>query len=254
MSLPARLLEVQMGTNIKQRFAIMVAVTALLGAAVLGLWLFGVYDRAADVDPSPISEGVGEGGEDDGFPVVDWDYWLSVNPDIVAWVSVPGTDIDYPVVQASADDPTFYLDHDVYRGWNPYGCPYLDAGCAERGIDSPLALMFAHHMNDGTMFSAFASYSDRGFAETHDEVLLQTPEEKIRLRVIAADVVDSNAEHKRLEFAGDEELDSWLEELLAEADVVFDDDVQTDSVKAFCTCSYGRWNGHERTIVYAMET
>jgi len=240
-----------MSTNIKQRFAIMVTVTALVGAAALGLWLFGIYDRAADVDPSPISKGVGESGEDDGFPVVDWGYWLSVNPDIVAWVSVPGTDIDYPVVQANADDPIFYLDHDVYRGWNPYGCPYLDVGCAERGIDSPLALMFAHHMNDGSMFSAFASYSDRGFAEAHDEVLLQTPKEKIRLKVIAADVVDSNAEYKRFEFATDEEFDSWLEELLAEADVVLDEDAQAQSVKAFCTCSYGRWNGHERTIVYA---
>lgn len=242
-----------MSTNIKRRFAIMATVTALAGAAVLGLWLFSVYDRAVDLDPSPISGGTGEGGEDDGFSVVDWDYWLSVNPDIVAWVSVPGTEIDYPVVQASADDPTFYLDHDVYRSWNPYGCPYLDAGCAERGIDSPLALMFAHHMNDGSMFSAFAGYSDRGFAEAHEEILLQTPGEKIRLEVVAADVVDSDAEHKRLEFADDEELDSWLEGLLAEADVVLDEDAQAQSVKAFCTCSYGRWNGHERTIVYARE-
>lgn len=242
-----------MRTDIKRRFAIMATVTALAGAAVLGLWLFSVYDRAVDVSPSPISGGLAESEEDHGSTKVDWEYWLSVNPDIVAWVSVPGTDIDYPVVQASADDPTFYLDHDVYRGWNPYGCPYLDAGCAERGIDSPLALMFAHHMNDGSMFSAFAGYSDRGFAEAHDKILLQTPEGDIRLNVIAADVVDSNAEHKRLEFADDEELDSWLEELLAKADVVLDENAQAESVKAFCTCSYGRWNGHERTIVYARE-
>ena len=175
----------------------MVAVTALVGAAALGLWLFSVHDRAADVDPSPISaDASGSDAASDGVPTVDWDYWLSVNPDIVAWVSVPGTEIDYPVVQASADDPTFYLDHDVYRGWNPYGCPYLDAACAGRGIDSPLALMFAHHMNDGSMFSAFASYSDAGFAAEHDEILLQTPEGNARLRVVAVDVVDSNVEHK----------------------------------------------------------
>lgn len=240
-----------MRTSIKQRVAAIAAITALAGAAVLGLWIFDVHDRAVDVHPSPISESICEGGEDDDFPMVDWGYWLSVNPDIVAWVSVPGTDIDYPVVQARADDPTFYLDHDVYRGWNPYGCPYLDAGCAERGIDSPLALMFAHHMNDGSMFSAFASYSDRGFATAHDEVLLQTPEKKIRLEVIAVDVVDSDNEYKRLEFADNEEFGSWLEGLLAEADVVLDEGAQAESVKAFCTCSYGRWDGHERTIVYA---
>lgn len=242
-----------MRKTIKSRFALIVAVTALVGAAVLGLWLFSIHDRAVDVDPSPILGKISESEPVDGFSTVDWEYWLSVNPDIVGWVSVPGTDIDYPVVQASENDPTFYLDHDVYGGWNPYGCPYLDAGCAERGIGSPLALMFGHHMNDGSMFSAFASYSGRGFAEAHDEIVLQTPEEGIRLSVIAADVVDSNAEYKRLEFADDGELDSWLEGLLAEADVVLDDDASTDSVKAFCTCSYGRWNGHERTIVYARE-
>ena len=195
-----------MNTNIKRRFAIMVTVTALVGAAALGLWLFSVHDRAADVDPSPISaDASGSDAASDGVPTVDWEYWLSVNPDIVAWVSVAGTEIDYPVVQARSGDPTFYLDHDVYREWNPYGCPYLDAACAGRGIDSPLALMFAHHMNDGSMFSAFASYSDVGFAAEHDEILLQTPEGNARLRVVAVDVVDSNVEHKRLDFATDEE-------------------------------------------------
>lgn len=232
----------------------MVTVTALVGAAALGLWLFSIHDRAADVDPSPISaDASGSDAASDGVPTVDWEYWLSVNPDIVAWVSVAGTEIDYPVVQARSGDPTFYLDHDVYREWNPYGCPYLDAACAGRGIDSPLALMFAHHMNDGSMFSAFASYSDAGFAAEHDEILLQTPEDKMRLRVVAVDVVDSNVEHKRLDFATDEELSSWIDELLGRADVALVDGARTDSVKAFCTCSYGRWNGHERTIVYAQE-
>ena len=209
--------------NVKQRLAVMAAATALVAAAVLGLWLSGIHERAADVEPSPFSGNEVESESPDGFPTVDWGYWLSVNPDIVAWVSVAGTEIDYPVVQARSGDPTFYLDHDVYREWNPYGCPYLDAACAGRGIDSPLALMFAHHMNDGSMFSAFASYSDAGFAAEHDEI------------------------------ATDEELSSWLDELLGRADVALVDGARTDSVKAFCTCSYGRWNGHERTIVYAQE-
>ena len=111
-----------MKTNIKQRLALLASITALIGAAVLGIWLFDIHSRAVDIDPSPVSNTPLECEAGDGFPVVDWEYWLSVNPDIVAWVSVPGTGIDYPVVQASAVDPTFYLDHDVYRGWNPYRC------------------------------------------------------------------------------------------------------------------------------------
>lgn len=239
--------------KIKCRMALAAALAAFVAAGALLAWLCGVHDRAADVEPSPASESPAASEAGDGFPAVDWGYWLSVNPDIVAWVTVPGTSIDYPVVQASADDPTFYLDHDVYRDWNPYGCPYLDAGCAELGVDSPLALMFAHHMNDGSMFSALASCSDAEFAESHSEILLQTPGQKVRLRIVAVDVVDANAEGKRLEFADGEELDAWLGELLANADVVLDAEADAGSVKAFCTCSYGRWNGHERTIAYAVE-
>lgn len=211
-----------MKTKIKGRIAAMTAVTAFIAAGVLFAWLYGIHDRAADLDPSPVFDSPATNEAGDGFPAVDWEYWLSVNPDIVAWVTVPGTDIDCPIVQASPDDPTFYLTHDVYRSWNPYGCPYLDAGCIELGVDSPVALMFAHHMNDDSMFSAFASYSDASFAQAHGEILLQTPEEKVRLGVIAADVVDSNREGKRLEFASDEDFDSWLEELLSNADVVLE--------------------------------
>lgn len=81
MSLPAVFLEVQVSTNIKQRFAIMVAVTALVGAAALGLWLFSIHDRAADVDPSPIlADASGSDAASDGAPTVDWEFWLSVNP------------------------------------------------------------------------------------------------------------------------------------------------------------------------------
>ena len=71
----------------------MVAVTALVGAAALGLWLFSIHDRAADVDPSPIlADASGSDAASDGAPTVDWEFWLSVNPDIVAWVKgVPGS-------------------------------------------------------------------------------------------------------------------------------------------------------------------
>lgn len=242
-----------MSTKNKGRAALVAAMAAFVTAGMLLAWLCGAHGRAADVDPSPALGNRAASESDDGFPAVDWAYWLDANPDVVAWVTVPGTGIDSPVVQAGADDPTFYLDHDVHRDWNPYGCPYLDAGCAELGVDSPLALMFAHHMDDGSMFSAFAGYSDAAFAQSHGEVLLQTPEKKTRLRVVAVDVVDANAEGKRLDFADGDELDAWLGGLLASADVVLDGDARAGSVKAFCTCSYGRWSGHERTVVYAVE-
>lgn len=115
-------------------------------------------------------------------------------------------------------------------------------------------MVFGHHMSDGSMFAAMASYSDKAFAQEHSEILLQTPEEKKRLHVAAADVVDIYNEFKRLGFGDRRDFLAWWEETLEGSDMVLDPNAtDPESVHAFVTCSYGLWNGHERTIVYAVE-
>ena len=249
-----------MKAKTKSRIALVACVLCVMAATILGTWLWCMQEAATNPDPNPMHVEDTQRAEDDPFPEVDWEYWQGINPDVIGWVTVPGTEIDLPIVQAPATDPTYYLYHDVYRNWNCYGCPYLDAECAELGFESPLALTFGHHMNDGSMFAEMASYSDASFMEGHREILLQTPERKYRLQVFAVDVVDSWNEFKQLQFENDDAFASWRENLLESADVVMDDGIDVannDSVEtnmfAFCTCSYGRWNGHERTIVYAVE-
>lgn len=241
-----------MKARTKARMALAAGALLVMAGTILGAWLWCQERAATDPAPSPLEADGGRAAADDGFPEVDWGYWQSVNPDVIGWVTVPGTNIDQPIVQAPADDPTYYLSHDVYRSWSVYGCPYLDAGCAEEGFDSPVALVFGHHMSDGSMFSEFAKYSSSTFAEEHAAILLQTPTRKMRLAVIAADVVNTWSESKQIEFKDSASYEEWLADLLAGADVVVGgESAGTAGVKAFCTCSYGPWSGHERTIAYA---
>lgn len=190
---------------------------------------------------------------DDGFPEVDWEWWQSQNPNVIGWITVTGTNIDLPVCQALGSDSIYYLVHDTYVKWSIYGYSYLDAECVERGFDSPLAMVFVHHMSDGSMFAEMAGYSGQGFFDDHREILLQTPDQKMRLSVVAADAIDSYAEFKRLDFEDADDLQAWWSETWANADVRHSCEVESESIKAFATCSYGPWNGHERTIVYAVE-
>ena len=236
----------------KARIALMMCLLLTLSGLSLALMLMQLSETARKVDPSPVT--VVEQEADGPFPSVDWDYWRGQNPDVVGWITVPGTDIDLPICQAPASNPTYYLSHDVYRNWNFYGCPYLDAECAERGFESPLAMVFGHHMSDGSMFAEMASYPNGDFLDGHRLILLQTPERKYELTVTAADVVDSYSEFKRLEFETQKELDEWWSTTWEKSDVSRDYELSgITSIKAFVTCSYGQWNGHERTIVYAIE-
>ena len=135
--------------------------------------------------------------------------WKDITASVVAWVRVPGTTVDYPIVQGRQESPDFYLTHDVGGERSAWGAPYIDAGCAQ-GAESPLVIVYGHHMSDGTMFAPLAQYSSRGFAEGHRTIQVFTRENAIELEVFAADVVDASSEGKRTDFAGAAELDAYL--------------------------------------------
>lgn len=191
------------------------------------------------------------GGEyDELFPEVDWDYWLSVNPALVGWVTVPGTAIDYAIVQAPDYDPTYYLNHDIFQNWNPAGCPYVDAAC--NGFESPNTYIFGHNMNyNDMMFADFAKFSNESFSAEHPLILLQTPEQKIVLCVSSVGIVNGHEKSKRIEFDSASNLQSWYREKYSSTVVQVDNDVEMTQLFTFVTCSYNYF-ASERTLVYAQ--
>jgi sortase B len=236
------------------RYIVLAAALALLGC---GAWLFLAWDRSFDISPSPrlaVSErayAVGtpsEGTEEetDPFPSVDWEHWRSVNPDVIGWVTVPGTMVDYPIVQAPPDDPTFYLDHDVYRKWSWMGCPYLDAECIDEGLDGLTGVISAHNLTDGSMFAAFAGFSDPDHVQP---IYLQTPKWRRVLTVGAVDVISGKEAKKQAVVGSVDVLEAWYKNEHGEADVRIQEPGRPDAVYVFVTCSYTR-SSNERTLVY----
>lgn len=228
----------------------------IAGVIAAGLALFFLsmahFREKAETLPSPQSAEVQE-VSDDGFPVVDWEYWQGINSDVIGWVTVPGTAIDYPIVQAPADDPDYYLHHDVYRDYNVYGVPYLDADCADTGLlDSRNAVVFGHHMNDGSMFAAFADYSEPDFAKEHARILVQTPEAKKVYQARCVNIVNGTELAKRTDFKDQTDYRKWYDSQLSGADVVLDAITRPETAITFCTCSYN-YSSNERTLVVASE-
>lgn len=238
----------------KAAFGFSVALAALACLIAFGAFLHASYTRAAATDPNP--NGL-EASEKSAFPLVDWAYWQGVNPDVVAWLTVPDTDIDMPIVQAPRDDPTYYLKHDVHGNANHMGCAYLDAACEGEGFDAPAAYLFGHNIEYmQAMFGALANYSDPDFAERHRTLLLQTPDEKRIYRFEGAAVVRGSDRTKRTAFASDEDRAAWYAERLGECAVASEHAKAAGlgadrHLAVFVTCSYGPWAGNERTLVYA---
>ena len=66
------------------------------------------------------------------------------NSDFVGWLSVPGTNIDYPVMQTPAD-PTYYLKHDFEKNYTDYGCPFMQTDCDALAPSDNL-IIYGHNM------------------------------------------------------------------------------------------------------------
>ena len=193
-----------------------------------------------------ISEQTGQEDPDEGVRRIDWD---ALPHEIIAWVEVPGTAIDEPIVQADPGCPDYYLYADVF-GEGGYGTPYIDCDCSLAG---PLTIVYGHHMDDGSVFADFARYSDRDFAAGNRDiyVYVRDGDRRIELEAVAVDIVNANRETLRTEFDDLKEFEAYARETVDESDLVFGLPVEVRHLYAFSTCSYQ--TGNSRTVVYAME-
>ena len=98
-------------------------------------------------------------GKDKKDDSIDWDALKKINKEIVGWIQVKNTHIDYPVLWHKGDSLSgqYYLNHN-YRGeYDSYGTVFVDYRCT-KGTDSKNLVLHAHHMNDGSMFGDLMNY------------------------------------------------------------------------------------------------
>lgn len=89
------------------------------------------------------------------FEYHDFESLIAINPEVVAWITMDGTNINHPVVQA--DDNFKYLDVDFYGDSYAGGTIFLDAGNSRELSDS-YNIIHGHHMAGGAMFGDLAKY------------------------------------------------------------------------------------------------
>ena len=96
------------------------------------------------------------------------------NQDVVGYLKIPGTTIDYPVMQTK-DNPDFYLNHDFDKEYSFYGTPYLSAYCDLKQSDN--LIIYGHNINGGRMFGALTQYKDEKFYKKHKRIKFITDQE-----------------------------------------------------------------------------
>lgn len=105
------------------------------------------------------------------------------NQEMVGWVTIEGTDVDYPVMQ-SPDSNDYYLKHDFYKEEDNNGCIFLDTrNCLENG-DTNL-ILYGHNMRSGLMFGSLKSYQEESYWQEHRSISFSTLYEKRKYEIVA---------------------------------------------------------------------
>ena len=154
----------------------------------------GAAETSQPVDRASVAQttgGAGAASEASAMPKVtlappDYSELIAMNADFFGWLSIEGTNIDYPVMYAPGR-PNYYLTHAFDGSASKSGVPYLDEGCAPKG---GIYLIHGHHMRDRSMFGQLPDYADREFWAAHPLIHFNTTEAWGDYQVIAAFLAD----------------------------------------------------------------
>jgi sortase B len=130
----------------------------------------------------------------------------TANPDIIGWLKIEDTHINYPVMQTQ-NDPEFYLRRDFKKEYSLSGTPFMDAA-SDIFVPTCNWMIYGHHMKDGTMFKDLVKYADYKFYQDHKYITFDTiyKDGQGTYEVVAAfyaEVLDAESnEFKYYQYAG----------------------------------------------------
>jgi sortase B len=176
------------------------------------------------------------------------------NPDMVGWIEVPGTKVNYPVMQTPGNKD-YYLNRDFEHNWSAWGCIYAREAC-DINKPSDNVVLYGHHMADGSMFAQLETrYKRESFWKEHQYLTFDTLYEHHTYQIIAcfrtsANVGQGFPYHRFNEAADEEAFNAFIAEVKRLS--LYDTGLTAeygDKLLTLSTCEYTLDNG--RFVVVA---
>lgn len=146
----------------------------------------------------------------EGCPVDFAGMW-EINEDVYAWITVPGTVIDYPILQHATDN-TYYLNYNIDGSYGYPGCIYTENLNSKDFTDNN-TVIYGHNMKNGTMFAGLHKFEDASFFEENTKVYIYTPEKELSYTIFAAYIYDDRHLMYSFDFSDSQVYATYLEDI-----------------------------------------
>lgn len=115
--------------------------------------------------------------------VYDFEELQETNEEIYAWITVPGTQVDYPVLQTDTDN--YYLDYNLDHTKGYPGCIYTNR-CNTLDFSDQITVLYGHNMKNGSMFGSLHEFEDESFFEENQQIFVYTPDRRLTYEIYGA--------------------------------------------------------------------
>lgn len=184
---------------------------------------------------------------------VDFAYLTGLNPDIMGWIMVAGTDIDYPILY-DEENTQFYLNHNYTGAFTPSGsiCILADNARDMRDFNT---VVYGHNMINGKMFAQLHRFEKQSFFDENRTVLVYLPDRVLVYEIFAAYRTDDLHQIKNFDYDTAEGRQAYLDRVYShEKHAIFDPSLTVTPEDRILTLSTCVGNSAYRYLVQAVLT
>lgn len=183
-----------------------------------------------------------------------WDYMIDVNfdnlkkinSDVVGWIKVNGTNINYPFVQSK--DNKYYLTHSFNKSYNNAGWVFLDY--RNNNINNRNTIIYAHGRTDKTMFGTLRKVLNNGWINNTNNYVIKisTEKENSLWQIFSIYHIPTTNDYLQTEFKDEREYQRFLNILKNRSNHNFNTSITSnDTILTLSTC----YNDSEKMVVHA---
>lgn len=229
--------------------AVIAAAVVLLGAAGGGIWFYLSSQNetaaaepekadpvAAQEDYEAMQEEVVTESDDPMQRQIDFEALQEINPDVYAWISIPGTNIDYPVLQSATEADDYYLNTTIDGKQGYPGSIYTEKYNSTTFAD-PVTVMYGHELKDGTMFSELHNYTDKEFFDSNPYIYIYCPNYTLKYQIFSAVAFDDRYILGSYNFQDTDDFQKYVDELRSAIDGNVNNEVQVSQDTTVLTLS-----------------
>lgn len=192
-------------------------------------------------DASQDSETEPESAEPEEEIPIDFEELWETNPDVYAWIVIPGTDINYPILQHPTDD-SYYLNHNIDGSTGRPACIYTES-LNSKGFTDNNTVIYGHNMRNGTMFAQLHKFEDKDFFDEHREIIIYLPDKVLHYKIFAVHNYDDRHLLYSFDFSDKAVYKDYLESIFSIDDKNANIDTEmtvteNDKIITLATCVY----------------